>query len=307
MSMNVYFGASVSLDRTMLPLYQRIVSVLKELGHKVLSEHVVDPLLIPGANLSPKRLFQRETALIDKAEVMVAEVTAPSWGTAFLIEHALAVGKPVLALYFKDHEKPLPMMIKGHPELYVQHYDESNIEVVVKKSLDHFSEEMKRKGKLVVIDGADGSGKATQTQMLLDYLGRVNKKYKYIDFPRYYTSFHGKVVGRYLAGEFGDNKGANPYMVSLAFALDRLTAREEIVEWLKEANLYDSTLIYVMTDHGFDMNAKTHNNAPHSWLATNDKLVTHGGIIADVPATILTRFGIDCTKLEPHLIGKSLE
>jgi hypothetical protein len=39
---------------------------------------------------------------------------------------------------------------------------------------------------------------------------------------------------------------------------------------------------------------------------TNDKLVTHGGTIADVPATIMARFGIEVGKLEPKLIGKPL-
>ncbi|MCY3022138.1 MAG: alkaline phosphatase family protein [Planctomycetota bacterium] len=80
----------------------------------------------------------------------------------------------------------------------------------------------------------------------------------------------------------------------------------KIVKWVKKENLYDKTLIYVMTDHGFDPDAHTHNHAPHSWLATNDKLVTHGGTIADVPATILARFGVDVEKLEPKLIGKPL-
>jgi predicted AlkP superfamily pyrophosphatase or phosphodiesterase len=80
----------------------------------------------------------------------------------------------------------------------------------------------------------------------------------------------------------------------------------KIVEWLKKQDLYGKTLIYVMTDHGFDPHAHSHGHAPHSWLATNDKGVTHGGTIADVPATILARFGVDIAKLEPKLIGKPL-
>ena len=80
----------------------------------------------------------------------------------------------------------------------------------------------------------------------------------------------------------------------------------KIVKWVKEQKLYDKTLIYVTTDHGFDPAAHTHSHAPHSWLVTNDKLVTHGGTIADIPATILSRFGVDIDKLEPKLIGKPL-
>jgi dTMP kinase len=237
--MKIYFGASISLDRSLLPVYQNIVKELNTLGHKVLSEYVVDPKLKPGAGLSAEKLFARETKTIEKADVMIAEVTSPSWGTAFLMEHALEHGKPVIALFYKDYEQPLPMMIQGHPELYVQHYDEDNIHMVLKKNLDHVQSMKKRKGKLVIIDGADGAGKSTQTKLLLDYLKSHKKPHKFISFPRYYTSFHGRHVGRFLQGEFskGSSSEISPYLSSLAFALDRLTARDQIVEWLKEGNI----------------------------------------------------------------------
>jgi len=80
----------------------------------------------------------------------------------------------------------------------------------------------------------------------------------------------------------------------------------KVVEWLRGKGLYEKTLLYVMTDHGFDDHAFGHGNAPRSWLATNDKAVTHGGILADVPATILWRFGVGLETLEPKLIGKPL-
>lgn len=235
--MKIYFGASVTLDRTMLPVYKKIVEELKRLGHTVLSEHVVDPKLIPGAGKSAQKLFEHETSLMEKADVMVAEVTSPSWGTAFLMEDALEKGKPVLALFYKEVEQPLPLMIKGHPELYLEHYDEDNLQSVLEKNLQHFRQMRARKGKLVVIDGADGSGKATQTKLLLKYLKQNKIGNRYITFPRYRTSFHGRHVGRFLTGEFGGNAEVSPYLSSLAFALDRLTARDQIVSWLREGNV----------------------------------------------------------------------
>ena len=235
--MKVYFSASISLDRKLLPVYQQIVQELKRLGHEVMSEHVVNPDLKLGEGMSPKELFENQTSLIDKADAVVAEVTSPSWGTAFLIEHALSTGKPVLALYYKDSEMPLPMMIEGHPELYIAHYSRGNVRTIIKKNLEYFKQMNHKKGKLVVIDGTDGSGKGTQTEKLLKYLEKQNKKNKYIDFPRYYTSFHGKMVGRYLKGEFGGLTSASPYLTSLFYALDRLTAREEMIDWLEEGNV----------------------------------------------------------------------
>lgn len=235
--MKVYFAAAVSLDRTMLPVYRLIVEEIKNLGHELVNEHVVDPDMPVGDNLTASALYKRETILIDQAEAIIADVTMPSWGTAFLMEHAIATEKPALALYYKEADKPLPMMIQGHPEVYVAHYTKSNIRTVLKKNLDYFVGMSKRKGKLVVIDGTDGSGKGTQTQKLLDYLEKRSVAHKYIDFPRYYSSFHGKMVGRYLAGEFGSMESASPYLSSLFYAMDRLTARDEIIDWLEEGNL----------------------------------------------------------------------
>jgi nucleoside 2-deoxyribosyltransferase len=99
--MKVYFGASITLDRSRLPIYQEIAKEIETLGHQITSQHVVDPGLTEGEwqkQYVPKELFKRETDRLDKSDVMIAEVTSPSWGTAFLIEYALNHGKPVLAL-----------------------------------------------------------------------------------------------------------------------------------------------------------------------------------------------------------------
>jgi dTMP kinase len=236
--MKIYFGAAITIDRdTYLPLYQKIVQQLESLGHEILSNHVVDPETELGDGLSAQELFNREVESVMDADVMVAEVTGPSWGTAFLIEHALENNKPVLALFYKNNGHELPLMVEGHPELYVANYNQDNLHAVLKKNLKQIEQQLKIIGKLIVIDGADGAGKATQTQLLLDYLKQQQIKNKYISFPRYHTSFHGHHVARFLKGEFGGNNEVSPYMSSLAFALDRLTARDEMIEWLEEGSI----------------------------------------------------------------------
>ncbi len=84
------------------------------------------------------------------------------------------------------------------------------------------------KGKLLVIDGGDGSGKTVQTKLLTDYLTRVKIPYQVYDFPRYYSSFFGQTVGRLLSGEFGPLSSISPYLASLVFAFDRASVREEM-------------------------------------------------------------------------------
>jgi arylsulfatase A-like enzyme len=79
-----------------------------------------------------------------------------------------------------------------------------------------------------------------------------------------------------------------------------------IVEKLKALNLYDKTKIYVVADHGFDVGGKGHKYAPYVFLATNDKKVMRDGTRADITPTILDRFGLDLSKIEPRLDGESL-
>lgn len=131
----------------------------------------------------------------------------------------------------------LPTMIDGHPELDVADYDRHNLKSVLRTNLNHFTRRQQIKGKLIVFDGADGAGKATQVKLLRKYFKEHKLKHQSIAFPRYKTSFHGRLVGRFLKGEFGGNREVSPYLASLAFALDRLTARDEMMEWLREGNL----------------------------------------------------------------------
>lgn len=80
----------------------------------------------------------------------------------------------------------------------------------------------------------------------------------------------------------------------------------KIVEELKNLYLYDKTLIYVTSDHGFDKEDYGHRDAPYVFLATNDAGVIRRGELTDIAATILERFGIDISTIEPKLDGHPL-
>ena len=94
-----------------------------------------------------------------------------------------------------------------------------------------------KEGKLIVIEGSDGSGKTTQTTLLKSYLEQKDYPVETIDFPRYWDSFHGKTIARYLKGEFGGVDSVNPYLISLAYSLDRATAKREMNSWLREGKI----------------------------------------------------------------------
>ena len=76
-------------------------------------------------------------------------------------------------------------------------------------------------GKLIVIEGVDASGKATQTKLLYEYLKEKYKKVEKIEFPDY-ESESSSLVKMYINGEFGKNANdVSPYIASTFFAADR--------------------------------------------------------------------------------------
>ncbi len=92
----------------------------------------------------------------------------------------------------------------------------------------------KKRGKLIVIDGTDGVGKATQTKLLVARLKREGKKVEALDFPQYYKNFFGYFIGAMLTGAYGDFLHIDPYIASVMYAADRFESKPKIEQWLKE-------------------------------------------------------------------------
>lgn len=88
------------------------------------------------------------------------------------------------------------------------------------------------KGKFIVIDGIDGTGKATQAALLVQRLRREGKKAKAVEFPNYYKNFFGKLLGEYLSGKYGDFIEMDPHVASVLYAADRFESSGQIRRWL---------------------------------------------------------------------------
>ncbi|HZK56211.1 MAG TPA: thymidylate kinase [Desulfosporosinus sp.] len=85
------------------------------------------------------------------------------------------------------------------------------------------------KGKLIIIEAGDGSGKATQTEKLFQRLLLEKLKVKKIEFPNY-ASQSSALVKMYLSGEFGtDPETISPYIASSFYAVDRYASYKK--EW----------------------------------------------------------------------------
>lgn len=85
------------------------------------------------------------------------------------------------------------------------------------------------KGKLIIIEGSDGSGKATQTRLLVERLRKNGKSVKSVSFPDY-DSESSALVKMYLRGDFGNEADAvNPYSASAFYAVDRFASYQ--MQW----------------------------------------------------------------------------
>ncbi len=92
-------------------------------------------------------------------------------------------------------------------------------------------------GKLIVIEGIDGSGKGTQLKMLLKYLNEKNINHVSFDFPQYGKTFFGDFAGRFLNGEFGHFSRINPYLASFPYAADRWQVKDKIWQAINDGKL----------------------------------------------------------------------
>lgn len=92
---------------------------------------------------------------------------------------------------------------------------------------------MAKRGKLIVIDGTDGSGKATQTDLLIKHLRKDGYKVKVVDFPEYYSNFFGAFIGHCLSEQYYNFVKIHPKIASVLYAADRFESKGKIVDWLK--------------------------------------------------------------------------
>lgn len=71
------------------------------------------------------------------------------------------------------------------------------------------------KGKLIVFDGNDGSGKQTQVKLLIERLEAEGLQVRTIDFPQYERNFFGKLIAHGQCQEYGDWTNLDPHLISV--------------------------------------------------------------------------------------------
>ena len=87
---------------------------------------------------------------------------------------------------------------------------------------------MTKRGKLIALEGIDGSGKNTQVRLLHHELTSRGYSVYATGFPQY-ESWFGKMVGQFLNGELGPLDKVDPHFSALLYAGDRFEAKSRIV------------------------------------------------------------------------------
>ncbi len=88
-------------------------------------------------------------------------------------------------------------------------------------------------GKLIVIEGTDGSGKTTQWELLQNRIEKAGHFVRTVDFPQYSRVSSG-LINNYLRGVYGKADAVSPYASSLFYALDRFDLSFNMRKWLSE-------------------------------------------------------------------------
>ena len=93
-------------------------------------------------------------------------------------------------------------------------------------------------GKLIVIEGTDGSGKSTQFALLTQRLEQENTPFRRLVFPRY-TEESSALIRMYLGGAFGSNPSdVNAYAASAFYAVDRYASyKQDGGKWYEDGGL----------------------------------------------------------------------
>ena len=101
-------------------------------------------------------------------------------------------------------------------------------------------------GKLIVIEGTDGSGKSTQFRRLTQRLTAEGRLFQKLVFPQY-AEESSALIRMYLGGQFGTRPSdVNAYAASAFYAVDRYASYKKVWgQWYEQGGLVVSILIFL--------------------------------------------------------------
>ena len=91
--MKIYFGFTVAGDRSTATAARKIVGILEEMHHEVLTRHLVeDSAWEADRSITPKEVYLRDMKWLEQCDMFIAEVSGSSFGLGF--ETGIFWGQP---------------------------------------------------------------------------------------------------------------------------------------------------------------------------------------------------------------------
>lgn len=138
--MKIYFGFTVAGDRSAVMVARKIVDILVEMRHEVLTRHLVeDNAWEADRRITPKEVYLRDMKWLEQCDLFVAEVSGSSFGLGFETGYLLgATAKKVVLFYRRDVENKISLLITGisHPNCRLAPYSSlDEVELWIRNNL----------------------------------------------------------------------------------------------------------------------------------------------------------------------------
>ena len=114
--MRIYFGFTMAGDRSAVEAARRMVRWWEEMGHEVLTRHLVsDEAWEMDRRISARQVYERDMRWLAEAELLVAEVSGSSFGLGYEAGYVLgATAKRVILFYRVEAAEKISRMITGN-------------------------------------------------------------------------------------------------------------------------------------------------------------------------------------------------
>ena len=137
--MKIYFTSSARGVREFKKKYGRIFQTIEKLGHKNLDDLVLTidkDVFYDGTHDDQTTLYEQTIKFIKESDIIILEVTVPSFSMGYVLHKALEMNKPVIALYQTGNP---PFFAQGieNDKLQVIEYSESDIENTLRDAIEY--------------------------------------------------------------------------------------------------------------------------------------------------------------------------
>jgi len=138
--MKIYFGFTVAGDRSSLEAARKIVELVVQMGHEVLTRHLVEDNAWEADRLiTLKEVYLRDMKWLEQCDLFMAEVSGSSFGLGLETGYLLGANtKKVVLFYRRNVETKISLLITGisHPNCRLTPYsDLDEIEVWIRNNM----------------------------------------------------------------------------------------------------------------------------------------------------------------------------